>query len=43
MNIYQARRTYVYLYPCMGVHSAHAGTLVHTHEHIPTHAYAHTN
>ena len=42
MDIHQVRRTYVCLFPCMDAHSAHAGALVHTHKHIPTHAYTHT-
>ena len=45
MDIHQVRRTYVCLYPCMDARSAHAGTLVHTHKHIPTYTriYTHTN
>jgi len=42
MHTYQVRRTYVCLYLCMDAHSANAGTLLHTHKHISTHAYTRT-
>jgi len=41
MHVHQVKRTYVCLYPCMDVHSTHAGVLVHTHKHVPTHTNTH--